>query len=146
MQRGFRALGIPAMFCAALFFDAACPLRGQPAPAALSAFDSYCGTVESRLAGQHQSPNAFLAPPASEPETANSRLRRGEVIIEHVAPSAGADFPGALLHHWRGTAFVPGAKAADFERLLRDFPSYPRRFSPQVVEAKVLSRREIVSR
>jgi hypothetical protein len=44
-----------------------------------------------------------------------------------------------MLHHWRGTAFVAGAKAADFERLLRDFDAYPRHFSPQVVEAKMLS-------
>ena len=49
-----------------------------------------------------------------------------------------ADFSGALLHHWRGTAFAPGAKAADFERLMRDFNSYPQHFSPQVLQAKVL--------
>jgi hypothetical protein len=68
------------------------------------------------------------------------RLRRGELIIEHLAPSLDADFPGALLHHWRGTAFVPGAKAADFERLMKDFSTYPQHFSPQVIQAKVLAQ------
>ena len=49
------------------------------------------------------------------------RLRREELIIEQLTPRTGADFSGALLHHWRGTAFAPGAKAADFERLMREF-------------------------
>ena len=53
---------------------------------------------------------------------------------------AGADLPGALLHDWRGTAFVPGAKAADFERLMRDFNAYPQHFSPQVLQAQVLAQ------
>jgi hypothetical protein len=34
----------------------------------------------------------------------------------------------------------PGAKAADFERLMKDFNAYPQHFSPQVLQAKVLSR------
>ena len=48
--------------------------------------------------------------------------------------------PGALLHHWRGSAFVPGARAQDFERLMRDFNAYPEHFSPQVLRARVLAQ------
>jgi hypothetical protein len=81
-------------------------------------FDSYAQAVESRLARQRQSPATFLAP-SSAP-------------IECLSP------PGNL-HHWRGTAFVPNAKAADFDRLLRDFPGYPKYFAPQVLETKLLS-------
>jgi len=44
------------------------------------------------------------------------------------------------LHDWRGTAFVPGATVAEFERLMRDFNGYSRIFSPQVLKASVLSR------
>lgn len=115
-------------------------LLGEPTPAAVSAFISYSKAVESRLAQQHRSPNAFLAPAASDPRSAETRLRRGELIIERLTPSTGADFSGALLHHWRGTAFAPRAKAADFERLMRDFDSYPQHFSPQVLQAKVLTQ------
>jgi hypothetical protein len=68
------------------------------------------------------------------------RMRQGELIIERLTPSAGADFSGALLHHWRGTAFAPGAKAADFERLMRDFNAYPQYFSPEVLQARVLTQ------
>ena len=121
-----------------LFLGAPRFLIGEPTPAAVSAFNSYNAAMECRLARQHRSANAFLAPAASDPKSAETRLRQGELIIERLTPSTGADFSGALLHHWRGTAFAPGAKAADFERLMRDFDSYPRHFSPQVLQAKVL--------
>jgi len=123
---GLAFLGIPSQ------------TRAEPTPAAVAAYNSYVGVVETRLARQHRSQNGFLVAgpltPRNEP-----RLRRGELIVEQLTPLTGVDLPGAMLHHWRGTAFVAGAKAADFERLLRDFDAYPRHFSPQVVEAKVLS-------
>ena len=122
-----------------LLMDAPRLLMGQPTSAAVFAFNSYSKAIESRLAQQHRSPNTFLALPSSDPEGMKMRLRVGEFHIEKLTPSADANFSGALLHHWRGTAFAPGAKAADFERLVRDFNSYPRRFSPQVIQAKVLT-------
>jgi hypothetical protein len=70
------------------------------------------------------------------------RVRREEPIIEQLTPPTGADLSGALLHHWRGTTFVPGAKAADFEQLLRDFNAYPQYFSPQVLQSRVLTRQD----
>jgi ribosome-associated toxin RatA of RatAB toxin-antitoxin module len=113
----------------------------DPRPAAVSAFNSYINAVESRLSQQHRSPNAFLALLASVPKS-EMRLRRGELIVEQLTPSTGSDLPGAMLHHWRGTAFVPGATAADFERLMKDFNAYPQRFSPQVLQAKVLAHQD----
>jgi hypothetical protein len=114
-------------------------LMGEPTPAAASAFNSYSKAVEYRLAQQHRSPSTFLARPVSDPEDVKMRLREGELIIEKLTPPTSANFSGALLHHWRGTAFAPGARAADFERLVRDFNSYPQHFSPQVLQAKVLT-------
>ena len=112
-------------------------VAAEPAPAAVSAFNSYIGTVESRLAEQHRSQKGFLVVVAAE---SKMRLRRGELIVEQITPAKQADLPGAMLYHWRGTAFAPGAKAADFERLMKDFNAYPRHFSPQVVSAKTLSQ------
>ena len=62
------------------------------------------------------------------------------MIIEQLTPATGAELPGALLHDWRGTAFVPGAKAADFERVMRDFNAYPQRYAPEVLTAQVLAQ------
>jgi hypothetical protein len=115
-------------------------LMGEPLPAAVAAFNSYSRTVESRLAQQHGTSNAFLARAASNADGKEARLRQGELIVERLTPSNNTDLSGALLHHWRGTAFAPGATVADFERLMRDFNSYPQHFSPQVLRAKVSMR------
>jgi hypothetical protein len=79
----------------------------------------------------------FAAGPLSDLKN----LRKGELVIEHLTPSGQADLPGALLHHWRGTAFVSGATAADFERLMKNFDDYPTLFEPQVVRARIVTPR-----
>ena len=122
-----------------LFVTAPDCVAAGPTPAAVAAFNSYTRAVETRLVQQHRSQSAFLAPAASDPQSAD-RLRRGELIIEKLTPPVGADLPGAMLHHWRGTAFAPGAKASDFERLMKDFSAYPKHFSPQVLQARVLAQ------
>jgi len=129
-----------SLLCSLLFFlDAPRLLLAEPTPADVSAFNSYSNTVETRLAQQHRSPNAFLAFSASDPAGETSRLRHGELIVERLTPSA-VGLTGALLHHWRGTAFAPGAKAADFERLMRDFNAYPQHFSPPVLQAGAIAQ------
>jgi hypothetical protein len=106
-----------------------------PTSAANSAFNAYVVNLEGRLQRQHGGTQDFLA--ATSPE-ALRRLHAGELIVEQLTPS-GLDTPGAMLHHWRGTAFVAGARADDFERLMRDFTAYPQRYAPQVVRARLLS-------
>jgi hypothetical protein len=109
------------------------------APAeAVSTFDSYVGAVEGRLASQHRSSEGFLAGAAGE-RAGMERVRRDELIVEQITPPAGSELPGALLHHWRGTDFAVGAKAADFERLLRDFGEYPETFAPEVLSARTIA-------
>ena len=111
---------------------------GEPTAAAVSAFNSYTGAIESRLAQQHQSQDGFLASMRSASQI--DRLRRGELIVERLTPVDKVAVPEAMLHHWRGTVFAPGAKAADFERLMKNFGAYPQYFSPQVMQAKMLSQ------
>lgn len=110
----------------------------QPSQAAVAGFNKYIGALEARLDAQHRnSPNFIaMADPADQTE---ARLRRGELVIENLTPTK-IDLPGATIYHWRGTAFAAGATVADFERFMRDFPAYPRIFSPQVLSARVLSR------
>ena len=116
-------------------------LVAEPTPAAVSAFNAYVSAVEARLIRQHQSQDAFLPLPAPEQQS-EPRLRRGELILEQLTSPHGADLSGALLRHWRGTAFVPGASAADFERLLRDLNAYPQHYAPQVLQAKTFSQQD----
>jgi len=107
----------------------------EPGARALAGFATYVGGVERRLEGQHGSTEGFVAGLTPE-ETA--RLRRGELVVERLTAASGVELPGAMLHHWRGTAFAAGATASDFERLLKDYGDYPARFAPQVVRARVL--------
>jgi hypothetical protein len=124
-----------------LFILAVVPISvsADPSPPAVSAFDSYASTVESRLAQQHRAQNTFLVPTASAPQS-EARLRRGELIVDNLTPFPPHDSSGAMLHHWRGTAFVPGATAADFLRVTQDFNAYPKYFAPQILHAKVIAQ------
>jgi hypothetical protein len=144
--RGITLERIAAVCGLLLLLGASRPLIAQPTPTAVAAFNAYAAGVESRLAGQHRSPNTFLATTPFDSGSSTIRLRNadlvpGDPIIEQLTPATGAEFSGSLLHHWRGTAFVPGAKAADFERLMQDFKAYPQRFSPQVLQASLVSQR-----
>lgn len=125
----------PFALCSlALLFSSAPLASAEPTAAAISAFNTYVAQVEARIAKQHQSPAAFLASAPVE------RLRRGELIVERLTPDPAPSMSGAMLHHWRGTAFVAGATAADFERLMKNFSAYPQIFSPQVVKASILTQ------
>ena len=119
------------MVCACVFLVLAIRLGAEPTPAAVSTFNTYIDTVESGLAQQHRCSTTFLA------SVDFTRLRRGDIVIEQFAPP---NVPDALLHHWRGTAFVPGATAVGLDRLLRDFSAYPRLFAPQVLQARILAQ------
>jgi hypothetical protein len=115
-----------------------CSLRGQiPANLAL-AYDAYIHGVESRLNQQHRSSEGFLVSVAAGSDH-QKRVRGGEMMVEKLTPATNENFSGGMLHHWRGTAFVPGAKAADFERIMKAYSSYQQYFSPQVLQMKVLS-------
>jgi hypothetical protein len=136
----FRSLSVVGVLLIYLTFAAVpSPAAAGPDPIAVSAFNSYIDTVEMRLTQQHRSQDTFLASGAMRQQT-ELRLRRGELIVEQLTPSTATSFPGAMLHHWRGTAFAPGAKASDFERVMKDFDAYPQRFSPQVLKASELSQ------
>ncbi len=102
--------------------------QAQPSAAALAGFDAQASAVEARLARQHAGREGFIGG-----DSAAARLRGGDVVLEQLSPHEPP--PGALLHHWRASAFAPGATAAGFERLLRDFNGYPRAFAPEVVAA-----------
>ncbi len=102
----------------------------QPSPAASAAFDAYVRRMELRL-GRHEPPEAGGA---------REQLLRGEMVVEDRRPHAEVIAPGAMLHHWRGMAFVAGARAQDFERLMKDFDGYPKYYSPQILRAEMLER------
>ena len=140
MKRRFSNLRSFSIVCGLVLVGTAPGCAGQdPTASAVAAFNTYVGAVEARLAQQHRSQEGFLAGGAASGQGAD-RLRRGELVVEQLTPASDTAWSGAMLHHWRGTAFAPGATAADFERLMKDFNGYPQHFSPQVTEARVLTQ------
>lgn len=109
----------------------------EPTAAANAAFDRYSAMVEARLRQGHETSSALLVLPRQGTDE-ELRLRQGELLLEKLTPAAEANPPGAMLHDWRGTAFLPGGRAAEFERVLHDFSRYPQRFAPQVTGAQVV--------
>ncbi len=118
-----------------LLFSVLTAAHAQAPSEAVADFARYASAVESRLAAEHTSKETLLSPADL------NRLRNGDLVIQKLIPEREADPPGAMLHDWRGTAFAPGATAADFERLLRDFPSYTTIYAPEVVRAAVLTHK-----
>jgi hypothetical protein len=111
----------------------------QPTPAAIATFEAYADAVEARLAQQHRSAAGFLGGVLADPNS-HARLRAGQLIVEQLTPPAGADLPGSMLHHWRATAFAPGATAEAFDRLMRDFSAWPRIYAPEVLHSRVIAQ------
>jgi hypothetical protein len=110
----------------------------EPSPESFAAFDRYAQQLEQRLAGQHSKAGSFLY--FQQPrEAAMARLLAGESVIE--GDGSPRELPGALLHHWRGSLYVPGAKAEDFLRIMQDYDHLASRFQPQVLSARLLERR-----
>jgi hypothetical protein len=112
-------------------------------PNGLQAFDQYDAAVEARIEKQHRTSETFIAilsGSQSHRSQTISELRSGTVVIESVLDRP-KPVPGGLLHHWRGTAFVAGAKSKDMADLLKDYNGLPRHYGPEVVSSRVLWER-----
>jgi hypothetical protein len=110
---------------------------------ALRAFENYSASVETRLAQQHSSPDTYLATlnvAATDRADLEGQLRGGALHMEPV-DGGTQEVSGGLLHHWRGTAFVAGARAADMSALLRDYNHLSSYYAPEVESSRLLSDR-----
>src|ERR1700756_4663340 len=75
------------------------PLCGQPAPQAIAGFDAYTNGIESRLARQHQSRDAFLAPATKDPvdEAAPEKRRADRGTADAFRGSGDFRIPASRL-------------------------------------------------
>ena len=104
-----------------------------------SAFEGYITNLEARLARQHSSPDRCVATLAQEGGAvrtdAERELLAGAVRVEPVNGGSW-EVNGALLHHWRAAAFVPGVSPKDLLKLLGDYDNLARYFAPEVVSSR----------
>jgi putative flippase GtrA len=115
-------------------------------PHTLDAFNRYVRVTESRMDGELQGKAAFLwvdRLPEAERLDTYSRLKRGETVVRRlVTRDAGReiDSPDGLIHHWTGTAFIPGATVERTVGLMQDYEGYHEFYSPNVRESRTISR------
>jgi hypothetical protein len=113
-------------------------------PAATAAFNRYVSLTEARIDAELQPGKPFLrldTLDARQHTDALARLQRGEVVIERLQTRDGPaeiDVPDAMVHHWVGTAFVPGAKVDAAVALLQDYNRHAQVYAPNVAAAKTL--------
>jgi hypothetical protein len=70
-----------------------------------------------------------------------AQLRSGGVVIEKLETLDDGKpiaVPGGLIHHWIGTAFVPGATLAQTLAFMQDYNHKVEYFKPDIVRSKIL--------
>jgi hypothetical protein len=122
---------------------AAVPALGaELEPRTAAAFDRYIRVTEA----QTQARPEFLvvdALPDQERRAALASLRRGELVIDRGETREGGkpvEAPGGLVHHWRGTAWVPNATVTQAVALLQDYDQHATIYRPNVARSRTLSR------
>jgi hypothetical protein len=110
-------------------------------PGTIAAFDRYVRATERGLAT-----GPFLRvdrlPPARRSEVL-ALIHRDMVSIESLRTldnDREIDVPGGLIHHWVGTAFVPGATLDATLAILQDYNRHERIYAPVVARSRLLSR------
>lgn len=104
---------------AVLFLASGVCLGAHLTPPANHAFDAYIAGVEARLVRHHVEAEDGVG----------------------VEPVHGGTWqvPGGLMHHWRGSALIPGVRAEDMLALLRDYNHLARYYAPEVVSSHALA-------
>jgi hypothetical protein len=79
--------------------------------------------------------------PEARRAEALAQLRSGGVVIEKLETLDDGKpiaVPGGLIHHWIGTAFVPGATLAQTLAFMEDYDHKVEYFKPDIVRSKIL--------
>lgn len=113
-------------------------------PEAVHGFDRYVRLTERRIQSELVPGGAFLwvdtLPEPRRGET-YARLQSGEVIAErlHTSDPAGrSSTPGALIHHWVGTIFIPGVSLAQVLAVVEDYDRHAEYYKPHVLQARIV--------
>ena len=137
---------LPAFVCLGLICASIGVAGAILKAAAASSFDRYVSLTEHRIDTEVVQPGQFLwidvQPPNRRVELQRG-LRDGGVIIERLETRDGSksiDFPDALLHHWVGLVFVPGAHLNDAVSLMQDYDHHSAIFAPAITSSKILGR------
>jgi hypothetical protein len=113
-------------------------------PEAAAAFNRYVALTEDRIDAELSRGQGFLWVDTLSPGR-RAEMRRGlgdgGVVVERLETRDGPKSivaPGALIHHWVGIVFVPGAQLSSAVALMGDYDRHSQVFAPMVVMSKIL--------
>ena len=122
-------------------------LSAELKPATVVAFERYVQATEARIEKELSRPETFLyVDGLPEPRRAEARamLQRGEIFMERLetrdASGREMQAPDALIHHWIGAVFVPGASLRQTLDLAEDYDHHQDIYKPEVVRSKLVQR------
>jgi hypothetical protein len=115
-------------------------------PEAVQGLDQYVRLTERRMQSELGPGGVFLwidGLPEPRRSDVNARLQRGEVISARMQtsdPSGQSSTRGALIHHWVGTVFIPGASLRQALALVQDYDHHSEYYKPEVEKSKAIER------
>lgn len=116
-------------------------------PKTLEAFGRYVRATEARIDKELKRPGAFLyvdGLPEPRRSQVRAQLERGEVFMDRLqtldASGRKITAPDALIHHWIGAVFIPGAALRQTLDLVQDYDRHQDIYKPEVVRSKLVSR------
>jgi hypothetical protein len=116
-------------------------LAAELQPRTIAAFDRYVSVTER---GLNTGPFLWVdrLPPARRSEVL--ALIRGNMLsiesLRTLDNDREIDVPGGLIHHWVGTAFVPGGTLDQTLAILQDYNRHERIYAPVVARSRLISR------
>ena len=116
-------------------------------PKTVEAYDKYVKLTEARINGEVSQTGKLLyvdgLPPARRSPVL-AALKRGEIFMEQIQTLDASDHkieaPEAIIHHWLGAVFVPGANLRETLTLMQDYNHHQDVYRPEVVRSRLLSR------
>jgi hypothetical protein len=116
-------------------------------PKTVEAFDRYVQLTEARINGEVSQTEKFLYVDGLPPERRSqvlAALKRGEMFMEPLqtldVSGHKMEAPEAIIHHWLGAVFVPGANLQQTLALMEDYNRHQDIYKPEVVRSRILSR------
>jgi hypothetical protein len=115
-------------------------------PKTVEAFARYVQLTEARINGEVSQAEKFLyvdGLPQPRRSQVLAALKRGEIFMERLqtldASGRKIEAPEAIIHHWLGAVFVPGANLQQTIALVQDYNRHQDIYKPEVVRSRLLS-------
>jgi hypothetical protein len=115
-------------------------------PEAIDGWNRYVAVAEARMDREQRDPSRFLwidRLSGTQRESAEQQVKKNQVVIERIQVDSNATpikTPGALIHHWIGTAFVSGATMQQALTLVQNYDNHFRVYKPEIESSKLISR------